>query len=110
MDLSVPLSHLPAAAQLAVADVLAERDRQRQRFNLNHDKAMGTNDWVALLTRHNGLAVNDGGSEALDRFRKQMVRVAATALAAIETMDRARPLAGKPFDLGVQHGTEGREK
>ena len=46
-------------------------------------------EWIALLTRHAGLAVNDGATEAdVTRFRKQMVRTAALAVAAIESMDR----------------------
>lgn len=55
--------------------------------------------WVGILVRHLGLAVDDGlpvgGStnahsicECPARYRRQMIRVAAVAVAAIESFDR----------------------
>jgi hypothetical protein len=53
-----------------------------------HDDAHPACGWVALLVRHVGLAVDDGTADADERFRRQMVRVAALAVAAIEAHDR----------------------
>ena len=52
-------------------------------------------EWVALLARHLGLAVDDGSGVSAERFRKQLVRVAALAVAAVESWDRLR---GKEVD------------
>lgn len=53
-----------------------------------HDDGHTATEWVALLTRHLGLAVDDGTGAADERLRKQLVRVAALAVAAIEAQDR----------------------
>lgn len=52
-------------------------------------------EWVALITRHAGLAVDDGDPAAspAHRFRRQMVRVAALAVAALEAADRREEAA-----------------
>lgn len=82
-------------------EVAAERARQDGLFGgPEHDDAHSATDWVAILVRHVGLAVDDGspaGICLLDnpvaghdpaRYRRQMVRVAAVAIAALETFDR----------------------
>ena len=68
----------------------AERDAQDAKWGgPAHDDGHGPDAWVALLARHLGLAVNDGGA-GYDpaRYRRQLVRVAATAVAALEAFDR----------------------
>jgi hypothetical protein len=64
-------------------EVLKERSRQSTKYGGNaHDDGHSVNDWVAYIAYHAGLA-----SYKAD-FRKQMVRVAALAVAAIECFDR----------------------
>lgn len=68
-----------------------EREREGQialGFTPNHDDGHTVADWVALLARTIGLAVDDGDPNATGRFRRQMVRAAALALAALEAWDR----------------------
>jgi hypothetical protein len=83
--------------QSALAEVAAERAAQDAEWGgPTHDDRHLPWDWVALLTRHAGLAVTDGGGEADQvRFRRQMVRVAALAVAAVESIDRRWPGLGK---------------
>lgn len=76
------------------SEIAAERERQRSLgFTADHDAQHHPNDWVALLARHVGLSV-DEAAEASDRFRRQLVRVTALALAAIESHDRRHPPGG----------------
>lgn len=54
-----------------------------------HDDAHTAEKWVALICRHAGLGIDDGAA-SLDpvRYRRQLVRVAALAVAALESLDR----------------------
>ena len=74
-------------------EVVAERAAQDQEWGGRpHDDGHGVAEWVALLARHVGLAMNDGATtEDPVRFRRQMVRVAAVALAALEAFERRCP-------------------
>lgn len=84
-----------------LAEVSAERERQDSLFGgACHDDTHSATDWVAILIRHLGLAVDDGSPAGVcfmndhcagadpARYRRQMVRVAAVAVAALETFDR----------------------
>jgi hypothetical protein len=73
-----------------VDDIRKERTAQdREHGGPAHDDARTQWQWVALLTRHIGLAVFDGCPQAnTGRFRRQMLCVAALATAAIESLDR----------------------
>ncbi len=82
--------------QAILSEVGEERARQDAEWGRDHDDGHTQSDWVALLTRHAGLAVNDGvTTEDADRYRRQLVRVAALAVAAVESLDRKRR-AGVP--------------
>lgn len=86
---------------------LIEHERQAQQalWSQQRDDGHSVSDWVALLTRHAGLATNDGISPADEvRFRRQRIRCAAVAVAALEAMERKadRP-AGAP-DAGRGKG------
>lgn len=50
------------------------------------DDDNSSNDWVACIAKHVGRAVTLPGDRG--NFRKQMIRVAALAVAAIEWCDR----------------------
>ena len=73
---------------LILDEVRNERMVQDEKWGGDRfDDLHSISDWVALLTRHTGLAVNDGVTPT-DRFRKQMIRVAALSIAAVESFDR----------------------
>src|SRR5262245_13343286 len=80
-------------------EINTERQMQEsQGFDAAHDYSHSCNDWVALVARHAGLGVNDGAKDFdPERFRKQMVRVAALAVASIEALDR---FTGKEASAG----------
>ena len=81
-------------------EIEAERQRQDALFGgPAHDDQHAMMDWVGILVRHLGLAVDDGmpsggatnGHTACSnpaRYRRQLVRVAAVSVAAIEAFDR----------------------
>jgi hypothetical protein len=65
-----------------------EEERQRQiallKYDAAHDAKHSPNDWLAILSRALGLAGNDGGIHEPTRYRRQLVRLAALAVAALE--------------------------
>lgn len=73
-----------------------ERLAQLALWSEEHDNHHLTDNWGGLLVRHLGLAMTESDSLTTDwaRFRKQMVRVAALAVAAIEATDRRMGIAG----------------
>lgn len=72
---------------MIILEVLSERYQQdRQWGGAAHDDQHGSHDWIAYLSKHLGKAVV--WPFDLITFRKQMVRVAALAVAAIEWADR----------------------
>ena len=91
--------HFPTIQEKAVADVLAERARQDEKWGeQNHDPLV----WVPILTEEVGevskavlevLNEYDGEHigmqiQRLRAYRTEMVQVAAVALSAIEAYDR----------------------
>ncbi len=70
----------------ALSAVYFERMAQRDEWGDEHDVGHAAGDWTRFIVRHLGRAeqaVEDGDRKA---WRKQMVRVAALAVAAIEGM------------------------
>lgn len=68
-------------------EIQLERTRQDVKWGgADHDDQHNWHDWVAYLVRHTGKAVV--WPFDLGTFRRQMVRVAALAVAAIEWADR----------------------
>lgn len=72
-----------------------ERLRQAQKHGGAEldDEYKDESDWIALIAKHAGLGYVPAGrpeaiGAALDRFRKQMIYVAALAVAAAEWTDR----------------------
>lgn len=67
-------------------DISVERDAQdAEHGGPEHDDAHSLNDFVAFIARHAGRAVD----APLAEQRKQMIRVAALAVAVVEKIDRA---------------------
>lgn len=84
-----------------LSEVSAERQRQENLWGGQaHDDAHDLSAWLVILARHVGLAAWDGSpddachkTEATGRYdpvryRKELVRVAAVAVAALEAFDR----------------------
>lgn len=76
---------------------LVEEERQAQERvhgSLGVDILHSPNDWLAIVTRHLGLAANDRGTHDAARFKRQLIRVAATAIAALEAQGNDLFIAG----------------
>jgi hypothetical protein len=58
------------------------------------------NDWIAILCRQLGLAASDAGKIDLFRYRRQLVRLASTAVAALESLDRQTVVGPGPEQRG----------
>ena len=72
-------------------EIRKERCRQDEEWGgSNHDDSHKMFDWIAYLTKHTGKAVLWDGhyKDRIIRFRNQMIRIAALAIAAIEWVDR----------------------
>ena len=68
-------------------EIQQERDLQDQKWGGTvHDDKHTSHDWVAYLVKHVGLAVHWPFS--VEGFRRQMIRVAALAVAATAWCDR----------------------
>jgi hypothetical protein len=69
-------------------EIAAERWRQRQEFSDKHDARHPLPFWIAIVARHAGMAIQDGGLTNRTIFRRQMIRAGAVCAAAVEAMDR----------------------
>lgn len=84
------------------AEIQAERDAQVARWgNTSDDTNNAPNDWVSYISHY---ATNWFGNqfppyatEVVDDFRTSMIKTAALAIAAIESIDRQRAGTGKTF-------------
>ncbi len=76
-------------------EILTERQAQvGQGYDAAHDDKMHLDGWLCTLCYHLGLAGGNAGEPAAEsRFRRQMVILAALAVAAVESLDRT---TGKP--------------
>jgi hypothetical protein len=74
-------AQLELDAMNAYGDVRKERQAQDIKWGgPRHDDTHNENDWISCVRRHTDKASYD--------FRKQMIRVAALAVAAVESYDR----------------------
>ncbi len=81
-------------------EIKEERGRQDAQWGgPDHDDTHALWNWIIYIRGHNKAAgklmlqerpVHDFAPAAVEQFRKQMVRVAALAVAAIESVDRRR--------------------
>lgn len=68
------------------SEISLEREKQDKQWGgADHDLHHTPNDWIAFLTKHVGRAVHWPWNTVT--FRRQMVVVAAVAVAAIEWCD-----------------------
>lgn len=75
---------------LVLADIGSERSRQQaaKNWTLDHDDAHTVNDWIALLTRWQGRAMEAATGGDVAAYRQRLVQVGAITVAAIESLDR----------------------
>jgi hypothetical protein len=83
-------------------EVIAERLYQEQRFGNDADDTLNTpNDFVSFISYHSTRWFGGGfapySAETTAAFRKQMIKVAALAFAAVESLDRQTEEHGSPF-------------
>lgn len=80
-----------------LADVRVERHRQVQEkgYTPEHDAHHKPYDWLAYLTHEMGEAVSAREQMHREGFRNALIKVAAVAVAAVESMDAAK--AGKTY-------------
>lgn len=74
------------------AEVDAERQYQETKWGNDNDDKANLEDWVSWISHHSSRWFPGGfrphTKETRTAFRKQMVKVAALAVAAIEAIDR----------------------
>jgi len=69
-------------------EIVDERIRQDEIWGgKEHDDGHRVNDWVAIITEYLGRSREEPHN--IKNFRNNMVRVAALAVAAVESVDRA---------------------
>ena len=84
-------------------EIAIERERQDRMWGgPAHDDAHVSHDWVAYITKHLGRAVHFPWTPEM--FKRQMILIAALAVAAIEWADRPTSIGSKPHDHA--HPTE----
>lgn len=66
-----------------IHQVVRERLIQGKLWGLK-DKNHSAAEWIAIICRHAGMGIDDGGTDPQDRFNRQIMRVAAIAFAALE--------------------------
>lgn len=75
----------PAINTRAVHNTCTERERQNQLWGQqNHNAAM----WHVILMEEVGEAAKEIWENEPEKYREEMVQVAAVAIAAIESFDR----------------------
>ena len=76
---------------VALAQVVEERVRQdRQWGGPDHDDDHKRKDWLGFIREHADRATKALQGKDLDEYRKQLVEIAALAVAGIESSDRNR--------------------
>lgn len=84
------------------AEIESERAYQRQRWGNKTDDTINTPwMWVAYIAAYSTKWMVGSfaplGEETVDDFRKKMIKTAAVAVAAVESIDRQQSANGKTF-------------
>ena len=75
---------------LVLAEVATERNRQDEKFGgPAHDDQHPTATFVQLIEDYAGWARTMAGINSHDKARHRLIQVAALAVAAVESIDRA---------------------
>ncbi len=72
-------------------EIREERARQNEKWGENHDDEHFPNDWAILVSHYSTSSVfvpTEDGEFDGEKYRKQMVKAAALAVAAVESYDR----------------------
>ncbi len=86
--------------------IVTERQCQDSKYGGQRCDDMHTPGcWAQILMRHLGLAFSDAAEIDPVRYRKQLIRVAATCVAAVESLDRLtkRELVAGEHQVGSGH-------
>ena len=83
-------------------DVRIEREYQERKWGNSADDTVNEpNDWVAFINHYATRWFSGGfapySAETVEDFRSSMVKVAALACAAVESVDRQIAASGKTF-------------
>lgn len=83
-------------------EIKAERDRQDTLWGHDFDNKNTINDWVAYIAAYASRAAftdSEVLNEKTAQQRELLVKTAALAVAAIETIDRLGKLASRHYDV-----------
>jgi hypothetical protein len=72
-----------------LVEVAGERVRQNEKWGPAHDDAHTPNEWVQLIHDYASWARVMNGMGNIAKERERLIQVAALAVAAVESMDRA---------------------
>jgi hypothetical protein len=100
------IHNLPDALEQAVVEVINERKRQmgdpqpgKVKINWQQlDRLNTRNDWSSYITRYTGRATDERALSGWtpESFRTNMIKVAATALAAVQAFDEGAACSHAP--------------
>ena len=81
-------------------DVAKELTCQDERWTQEFDSKHTMNDWVSFITRYVGKAVpmREPNDLHIKVFRDNMIKVAALAIAAVETLDTNCGISPRHYD------------
>lgn len=88
-------------------EVAKERQYQQERWGNTADDTVNTpNDFVTYVANYSTKWFPGGFTpytpETVDAFRKSMIKTAALAVAAVESIDRQRQAQGQTFYEGIR--------
>jgi hypothetical protein len=71
---------------ILLAQVIAERDRQRRKYDADHDRGHTGTEWIALLCERLGkvAAAEMGNAGGHRDYERRLVELAAVAMAALQ--------------------------
>jgi len=84
-------------------EIRAEREYQDSQWGIEFDDKNTLNDWLAYITMYAGQAARMD-TPPIDQ-RKNMLKVAALAVAALEAFDRNQQFAPRHYEDRVPAGT-----
>lgn len=87
---------LPTVASPVYSEIKAERDYQDQKWGHAFDDNNTVNDWMTYINIYGSKATTIGAPK--EEQRKQMMKVAAIAVAACEAYDRNNGFTPRHYD------------